>query len=91
MNNSMAIEKNQNSGGRWSYQLKTTANSAYSLLKWTKWAEMAKCLAGISKTASTILIFSIAMGADYSFELISIVHWVPQFFIHDKSILDRVY
>ena len=32
------------------------------------------CLAGSSKTAPTILIFSIAMGADYSFELISIVH-----------------
>jgi hypothetical protein len=32
------------------------------------------CLAGSSKTASRILIFSIAMGADYSCELISIVH-----------------
>jgi hypothetical protein len=28
------------------------------------------CLAGSSKTAPTILIFSIAMGDDYSFELI---------------------
>ena len=32
------------------------------------------CLAGSSKTAPRILILSIAMGADYSFELISIVH-----------------
>ena len=32
------------------------------------------CLAGSSKTAPTILIFSIAMGAGYSFELIYIVH-----------------
>ena len=31
-------------------------------------------LAGSSKTAPTILIFSLAMGAYYSFELISIVH-----------------
>jgi hypothetical protein len=32
------------------------------------------CLAGSSKTAPRLLIFLIAMGADYSFELISIVH-----------------
>jgi hypothetical protein len=31
-------------------------------------------LAGSSKMAPAILIFSIALGADYSFELISIVH-----------------
>ena len=37
-----------------------------------------------------ILIFSIAMGADYSFELISIIHWVRQFFMHNKSILGGV-
>ena len=30
------------------------------------------CLAGSSKTAFRILIFSMAMGANYSFELISI-------------------
>ena len=48
------------------------------------------CLAGSSKTAPTILIFSIVMGSDYSFELISFVHWVPQFFMHNKSILGGV-
>ena len=37
--------------------------------------------------APTILIFSIAMSADYSFELTSIVHWMPQFFMHNRSIL----
>ena len=45
------------------------------------------CSAGSSKTAPTILIFSIIMCADYSFELISTVHWVPQFVMHNKSIL----
>ena len=40
--------------------------------------------------APTILIFSIAMGANSSFELISIVHWVPQFVMHNKSILGGV-
>ena len=48
------------------------------------------CLAGISKIAPRILIFSIAMGADYSFELIFLVHWVPQFIGHNKSFLDSV-
>ena len=32
------------------------------------------CLAGSSKTTPKILIFSIAMGADDLFELVSIVH-----------------
>ena len=35
-------------------------------------------------------IFSIAMVVDYSFELISTVHWVPQFFMRNKSILGGV-
>ena len=30
------------------------------------------------------------MGADYSFELISIVHWVPQFIGHNKIFLGSV-
>ena len=48
------------------------------------------CLAGSSKTAPRILIFSIAMGADYSFKLIFIVHWVPQFIGHNKIFLCSV-
>ena len=42
-------------------------------------------LAGSSKTAPRILIFSIAMGADYSFELKNIESWVPAFFKHNNS------
>ena len=30
------------------------------------------------------------LNADYSFEIISIVHSVPQFFMRNKSILGRV-
>ena len=59
----MAIEEKKIWGLFWSYQLNSAANSAYSPRKWAKWAG-----------SSTILIFSIAMGAEYSFELISIVH-----------------
>ena len=43
------------------------------------------CLAESSKKAPTILVFSIAMGADYLFE-----HTMPQFFLHNKSILGGV-
>ena len=43
-----------------------------------------------SKRPPPFWFFSIAMGDDYSFELVSIVHWVPHFFIRDKSILDRM-
>ena len=37
------------------------------------------CLADSSKTARRILIFSIAMGAEYSFEVKNIEIWVPAF------------
>ena len=48
------------------------------------------CLACSSKTASRILIFSIAMGADYSIELISIENYVPQFIGHDNIFIGSV-
>ena len=38
-----------------------------------------------------ILVFLIAMGADYSFELISIETYAPQFFGHNKIFLGSVY
>jgi hypothetical protein len=47
-------------------------------------------LAGSSKMAPTILIFSIAMGADYSFELNSIETYDPQFFGHNNLFLGSV-
>ena len=47
-------------------------------------------LAGSSKMASRIWIFSIAMGADYSFELISIETYTPQFVGHNKFFLGSV-
>ena len=42
-------------------------------------------LADSSKTAPRILIFSISMGADYSFELTNIEIWAPAFFKHNYS------
>ena len=48
------------------------------------------CLADSSKTAPRILIFSMAMGANYSFKLISIETYAPQFIGHDKLFLGSV-
>ena len=47
-------------------------------------------LAGSSKKAPRILIVSIAMGADYSFELISIETYAPQFIVYNKLFLGSV-
>ena len=47
------------------------------------------CLAGSSKTAPRIL--TIAVGADYSFEHISIKTCAPQFIEHNKSFLGSVF
>ena len=48
------------------------------------------CLAGSSKTAPRILIFSIPMGADYSFEEKNIEIWAPAFFKHNNSFVTTV-
>ena len=60
------------------YQLNSTAHSAYSPV------------AGSSKTAPRILIFSIAMGAVYSIDLYFIETDVPQFIGHNKIFLGSV-
>ena len=54
------------------------------------WPNWQYCLAGSSKTAARILIFLIAMGSDYSFELISIETFAPQFIEHNKIFLGSV-
>ena len=48
------------------------------------------CLAGSSKTAPRILIFSMAMVADYLFELISIETYAPKFIGLNKFFLGSV-
>ena len=71
----MAIEKNLNSGGHFGDTSLTALPIqpicpifVVNRLIW-------QCsFAGSSKTATRILIFSMAMDADYSFELIPIVH-----------------
>ena len=77
----MAIEKiNQNPGGHFgatsSTALPTQPVWPIFLVDWLNWQ---CCLAGSSKTAPWILIFSMAMGANYSFELIFNEPCAPQF------------
>ena len=48
------------------------------------------CLAVSSKTAPRILIFSIAMGADYLFYVKSIANYDPAFFGYNNPVLARV-
>ena len=55
-----------------------------------EWLGSAVYLAGSSKTAPRILIFSIFMGAKYSIELISIETYAPQFIGHNTFFLDSV-
>ena len=71
----------------WSYQLNSTANPAHLP---PNWPNRQCCLADSSKTAPMILIFSIPMGADYSFYLKSIATCVLTFFGYIISVLASV-
>ena len=54
------------------------------------WPNRQYCLAGSSKTAPGILIFSIAMGAYNSFYVKSIATYAPTFFQYIISVLASV-
>jgi hypothetical protein len=50
------------------------------------------CLAGSFKTAPRVFIFSIAMVADYSFDVMKNIDiWVPVFFKHNISFIATVF
>ena len=49
------------------------------------------CLAGSSKTAPRILIFSNAMDTTYSFYVKSIATYAPAFLRYNNSVLARVF
>ena len=77
-----------------SYQLNSTANPAHLPQIWPNFEVNGLawqcCLAGSSKTAPRILIISMTMGADYSFEIISIETYAPQFIGYNKLFLGSV-
>jgi hypothetical protein len=80
---SWQLKKLKSWGPFWSYQLDSTANQAHENgpngLNWQC------CLAGSSKTAPKIFIFSIAMDANYSLEVKNIEVLVPAFFKHNNN------
>ena len=49
------------------------------------------CLAGSSKTPTRVLIFSIVMVADYSFDVKNIDICAPTFFKHNNSFIATVH
>ena len=58
---------------------------------WDKGLDWHCCLAGSSKTALRILIFSIAMVADYSFDVKNIDISSPAFYRHNNSFIATVF
>ena len=74
-----------------SYQLNSTANPAQNLKIGPRWPKRQSCLAGSSQMAPRILIFSIAMGADYSFYLKTIETHARAFFKVIIFSIDSVY
>ena len=81
------LKKSKSWGPFWSYQLNSTANPAHLPKNWAIWAELAVLLAGSSKMAPRILIFSIAVVADYLFYVKSIATYAPTFFGYNHSII----
>ena len=80
--------KNSKSWGPFlNYQLNSTTNLAHFAHFLGKLAGLA---AGSSKTASRIWIFSIAMCANYSFEVKNIEIWLLAFFKHNNSAVATV-
>ena len=78
------LKKSKFWGPFWSYQLNSTANPAHLPQNWAylevNGLDWQCCLAGSSQRAPRILIFSIAMGADYSFHVKTIETHARTFF-----------
>jgi hypothetical protein len=72
------LKKSKSWGPFWRYHLNSSANPAHLAHFRGKWA-------GSSEAAPRILIFSIASGANYSFEVKNIEIWGPAFFKHNNS------
>ena len=85
----MAIKKNQILGAV--FELPAKQHCQFSLTKkWAKWAELAVLLSWQLQNSPRILIFSIAMGADYSICVKFIATRAPTFFGYIISVLASV-
>ena len=62
-----------------------------STISWqVNWPNKQCCLAGSTKTAPRILIFSIALGTDYSFYVKSIATYASKFLRQNNSVFATV-
>ena len=87
----MAIEKNKNPGRRFGATSWTAVpiQPIWPIFE-VNGLDWHSCLAGSSKTAPRILIFSIAMVADYSFDVKNLDTWATAFFKHNNSFIATV-
>ena len=85
------LKKSKSWGPYWSYQLTALPIQPIWSIFEVNGLNWHYCLAGSSKTAPRILIFSIAMVADYSFYVKNIDIWALAFFKHNNSFIATVY
>ena len=81
------LKKSKSWGPFWSYHLTALPIQPIHRENGPNWLNWQCCLAGSSKKAPRILIFSIAMGVDYSFYVKSIATYAPTFFRYNNSVL----
>jgi hypothetical protein len=84
----LQLKKSKSWEPLWSYQLNSTADLANFEVNGLDWQ---CCLAGTSKRAPRILIFSIAMDAKNSFYVKFIATYAPKFFGFIISVLAMVH
>ena len=77
-------------GAVWSHQLNSTANPAHLPQNWAKLAKSTVLFSWYLQTAPRILIFSIAMGAEYLSYVKFIATRAPTFFGYTISVLANV-
>ena len=72
------------------YPVSRTVEKMKTLKTGPNWPNRQCCLAGSSKRAPRILIFSIAMGAEYLSHVKSIATFAPTFYGYTISVLASV-
>ena len=91
MNNRHPWQLKKSKSWFWSYQLNSTADLATLAQFLGKWAGLAVLLAGSSKTAPRIFIFSIVLGAKYLSYVKFITTYAVTFLGYIISVLASVY
>ena len=84
------LKKSKSWGPFWSYQLNSTANSAYLPRKWAKWAELAVLFSWQLQNSPQDFDFFNGHGCRLFIQLIFNETCAPQFNGHNNSFLDSV-